>query len=40
VAENARCKYIQVINFPGAGNTKTLEDVFEYNAGQLRNAFR
>lgn len=40
VAENAKCKYIQVINFPGAGNTKTLEDIFEYNAGQLMRAFR
>ena len=40
VAENAKCKYVQVINFPGAGNTKTLEDVFEYNAGQLRSVFQ
>ena len=40
VAENAKCKYIQVINFPGAGNTKTLEDVFEYNSNQLMNSFR
>jgi zinc transport system substrate-binding protein len=40
VAENAKCKYIQVINFPGAGNTKTLEDVFEYNSSQVLNVFR
>jgi zinc transport system substrate-binding protein len=40
VADNAKCKYIQVINFPGAGNTRTLEDIFEYNASQLMNAFR
>lgn len=35
IAENAKCKYIQVINFPGVGNTKTLEDIFEYNTTQL-----
>lgn len=35
IAENAKCKYIQVINFPGVGNTKTLEDIFEYNSAQL-----
>ena len=40
VAENAKCKYIQVINFPGAGSIKTLEDVFEYNSGQLLNVLR
>jgi zinc transport system substrate-binding protein len=40
IAENAKCKYIQVINFPGAANTKALEDIFEYNTAQLMNAFR
>jgi hypothetical protein len=40
VAENAKCKYVQVINFPGVGNTKTLEDVFEYNSSQFIKAFR
>lgn len=40
VAENAKCKYVQVINFPGVGNTKTLEDVFEYNTGQFMGVFR
>jgi hypothetical protein len=35
IAENARCKYIQVINFPGVENTKTIEDIFEYNSAQL-----
>jgi hypothetical protein len=40
VAENAKCRYVQVINFPGAGNTKTLEDIFDYNASQLMKVFR
>jgi len=35
IAENAECKYIQVINFPGVENTKTIEDIFEYNSTQL-----
>ncbi len=35
IADNFRCKYIQVINFPGIGDTKTLEDIFEYNFKQL-----
>ena len=39
IAENAKCKYIQVINFPGVENTKTLEDIFEYNAAQFMKAF-
>jgi zinc transport system substrate-binding protein/iron/zinc/copper transport system substrate-binding protein len=40
IAENAGCKYIQVVNFPGVENTKTLEDIFEYNATQLIRAFQ
>jgi ABC-type Mn2+/Zn2+ transport system permease subunit len=39
IAENAKCKYIQVINFPGIENTRSLEDVFEYNAAQLQRIF-
>ena len=39
IAENAKCKYIQVINFPGIENTQTLEDIFEYNSMQLIKAF-
>jgi zinc transport system substrate-binding protein len=35
IAENAGCKYVQVINFPGVENTKTIEDLFEYNSTQL-----
>lgn len=40
IADNARCRYIQVINFPGIGSTQTLEDIFEYNAFQLIKAYR
>jgi ATP-binding cassette subfamily B protein len=29
IAENAKYKYVQVINFPGVDHSKTLEDVFE-----------
>lgn len=39
IAENAGCRYAQIINFPGADNTQTLEDLFEYNAAQLMRAF-
>jgi hypothetical protein len=39
IAENAKCKYIQVINFPGIEKTQTLEDIFEYNSMQLIKAF-
>ena len=39
IAENAKCKYIQVINFPGIENTKTLEDIFEYNSKELLKIF-
>jgi zinc transport system permease protein len=40
IAENARCKYVQVINFPGVENTKTLEDLFQYNSTQLIKTFQ
>ena len=40
IAENAACKSIQVINFPGVENTKALEDVFEYNSTQLLKVFQ
>jgi ABC-type Fe3+-hydroxamate transport system substrate-binding protein len=40
IAENAKCKYVQVINFPGANNTQNLEDIFEYNSAQLLKAFQ
>ena len=38
IAENAECRYIQIINFSGVENTKALEDIFEYNSKQfIRN---
>lgn len=40
IAENAKCKYIQVINFPGVENTKTIEDIFEYNSTELLKVFQ
>jgi zinc transport system substrate-binding protein len=40
LAENAKCKYIQIINFPGVENTMTLEDIFEYNSVQIIKAFQ
>jgi zinc transport system substrate-binding protein len=40
IAENAGCRYVQIINFPGAGNTHTLEDLFEYNTALLLKAFQ
>lgn len=35
ISENAGCRYIQIINFPGIEGTQTLEDIFEYNVKQL-----
>jgi len=40
IAENAKCRYIQIINFPGIGSTQNLEDIFEYNVSQLIKAYR
>jgi zinc transport system substrate-binding protein/iron/zinc/copper transport system substrate-binding protein len=40
IAENAKCKYVQVINFPGIENTQSLEDIFEYNSKKLRQIFQ
>jgi hypothetical protein len=40
IAENAECRYSQIINFPGADNTRTLDDLFEYNTIQLLKAFQ
>jgi zinc transport system substrate-binding protein len=40
IAENAKCRYFQIINFPGAENTKTIEDIFEYNCTQLLKVFQ
>jgi ABC-type Mn2+/Zn2+ transport system permease subunit len=40
IAENAKCKYAQVINFPGVNHTRNLEDIFEYNVIQLIKAYQ
>jgi zinc transport system substrate-binding protein len=40
IAENAKCPYVRIINFPGVDGTKTLEDIFEYNVMQLLKAQR
>jgi hypothetical protein len=39
IAENAHCLYVQLINFPGVGETLTLDDVFEYNTAQILSLF-
>ncbi len=40
IAENAGCKYVQVINFPGVKETSSLEDVFRYNSTEFIRAFQ
>ena len=40
IAQNAQCRYVQVINFPGIDNTVTLEDIFRYNSSQLVKSFQ
>ncbi|MEW6669889.1 MAG: zinc ABC transporter substrate-binding protein [Thermodesulfobacteriota bacterium] len=40
IAENAGCRYVQIINFPGVDNTNTLEDLFKYNTAQLLRGFQ
>lgn len=40
IADNARCRYAQLINFPGVEKTVTLEDIFEYDTAQVVKAFR
>jgi zinc transport system substrate-binding protein len=39
IAENAKCRYVQLINFPGVEKTSTLEDIFAYNTEQLIKVF-
>lgn len=39
VADTARCQYAPLIVFPGAGKTKTLEDILEYDAARIVEAF-
>jgi len=38
IADNARCPYAQLINFPGVGDTVSLDDLFEYDAAQIIKA--
>ena len=40
VAENARCRYAALIDFPGAEKTATLGDILEYDTMQIEKAFR
>jgi zinc transport system substrate-binding protein len=40
IADNARCRYTQVINFPGVQGTTTLEDIFEFNTAQIVKTFQ
>ena len=40
IAENAKCRYAQVINFPGVNETSSLEDIFQYNSTELMMAFQ
>lgn len=40
VADNARCRYAQVINFPAIQGTATLTDIFEFNTAQIIKAFQ
>jgi zinc transport system substrate-binding protein len=40
ISDNARCRYAQLINFPGVAKTLTLDDLFEYNTAQITKAFR
>jgi zinc transport system substrate-binding protein/iron/zinc/copper transport system substrate-binding protein len=40
ISENARYRYVQLINFPGVDKTATLEDVFEYDTAQIVRAFQ
>jgi hypothetical protein len=40
IAENAKCKYVQVINFPGINETSSLEDIFKYNSAELVKALK
>jgi zinc transport system substrate-binding protein len=39
IATNAKCRYVQILNFPGAEKTASLEDIFAYNTAQLLKAF-
>lgn len=38
IAESAKAKYVQLINFPGKDGTMSIEDVYRYNARVLLGA--
>lgn len=38
IAESAKAKYVQLINFPGKDGTASIEDVYRYNARVLLSA--
>ncbi len=38
IADNAKCRYVQIINFPGAEKSASLEDIFAYNTRELLKA--
>jgi zinc transport system substrate-binding protein len=40
IADNAHCRYAQLINFPAIQGTVTLEDIFEFNTAQVLRAFQ
>jgi len=39
VADTVRCPYVSLVIFPGPEKTATLEDVLDYDAGQVIKAF-
>lgn len=40
IADNTKCPYAELINFPGVDRTATLEDIFEYNTAQVLKALQ
>jgi hypothetical protein len=40
IADSSKCKYVQLINFPGILNKDTLESLFEYNTTQILEVFQ
>jgi zinc transport system substrate-binding protein len=40
IADNAHCRYAQLINFPAIQGTAMLEDIFEFNTAQVIKAFQ
>jgi zinc transport system substrate-binding protein len=40
IADNAKSRYVQIINFPGVEKTASLDDIFAYNTSRLLKAFQ